>query len=69
LVAAGNDIAASAQWTKVKSDQLTEHKKDQEYEFISDQDSRADDGVRQIPRLGRFVNDGTLAFTDTAVAA
>ena len=34
FVAAGNDIAGiGSEWTKAKSDQLIEHKKDQEFEF------------------------------------
>jgi uncharacterized protein DUF5309 len=70
FVAAGNDIAGiGSEWTKAKSDQLVEHKKDMEFEFFSDQDSRADDGVNgsKFRGLGRFVNDGTLAFSELPI--
>ena len=71
FVAAGNDIAGiGSEWTKAKSDQLTEHKKDMEFEFYSDQDSRPDDGVNgsKFRGLGRYINDGaTLTFSELPI--
>ena len=71
FIAAGNDIAGiGSEWTKAKSDQLTEHKKDMEYEFYSDQDSRPDDGVNgsKFRGLGRFINDGSvLTFSELPI--
>lgn len=72
FIAAGNQIAGIGnEWTKAKSDQLTEHKKDMEYEFYSDNESQADTGVAgsKFRALGRFINDGTTpgGLTDTAI--
>jgi Family of unknown function (DUF5309) len=71
FVAAGNDIAGIGnEWTKAKSDQLIEHKKDMEFEFYSDQDSRPDDGLNgsKFRGLGRFIDDGsTLTFSELPI--
>jgi hypothetical protein len=71
FIAAGNNPIAGIgnEWTKAKSDQLVEHKKDMEFEFFSDQDSRPDDGLNgsKFRGLGRFVNDGTLAFSELPI--
>jgi hypothetical protein len=71
FVAAGNEIAGIGnEWTKAKSDQLVEHKKDMEYEMYSDQDSRPDDGVNgsKFRGLGRYINDGsTLTFSELPI--
>lgn len=68
FIAAGNQIAGvDDEFASAVADQLIEHKRDMEKELWSEQESRGDDGVNgsKFRGLGRYINAGELAFTDT----
>jgi hypothetical protein len=70
FVAQGNTVAGvSDEFASAVADQLIEHKRDMEKELWSDQESRGDDGVNgsKFRGLGRYVNAGELAFTDSTI--
>jgi hypothetical protein len=72
-LALGDDIAGIAdEYADSLSDQMTLHKRDMERECYSDQDSSLNGGLEggtKMRGLGRWINDGTLAFSELPVAA
>lgn len=66
-----NDAAGVAQeYNHQIAKYIKEQKRDIESELLSDQESVDDNGIvgSKYKGLGRVINDGTLAFTDTPVA-
>lgn len=66
-----NDVAGvTSEYNRQITKKTKEQARDIEAELVSDQESYEDDGVTgdKFRGLGRFINDGSLAFTDTATA-
>lgn len=68
-----NDAAGvhqEGEYNKQVTKKTKDQKRDIEWETVSDQESFADDGVTgdKFRGLGRVINDGTLAFSDTPTA-
>lgn len=58
------------EWADAISDQMILHKRDMEKEFFSEQDSTANggqEGGTTTRGIGRWINDGTLAFGELPV--
>lgn len=67
----GDNLAGTNDaWAEVVGDEMIEHKRDMETELLSEQDSSSNGGAEggtTTRGIGRWVNDGTLTFSELPV--